>query len=108
MVTRRAAEIKRHESAIRDLLADFFQFQSRADAVRAEAEAAVTGLQRDVDTRIAQVQERAGEAAAGFERRAREAVGRCLAAAQLRVGCGMSTHYQVRLAGVSGGDSYFR
>ena len=81
MIARRAAEIRAHESDLRDVIVEYFRAQDRADAVRADAEAIVVRLRRDADARVAQVHERAEREAAGFEQQAHAAVRRYLTAA---------------------------
>jgi hypothetical protein len=78
VIARRAVEIREHEDVLRDLLAEYFRARESADAARADGEAAVARLRRDVEARIARVQEQAGREADGFEQEANAAVRRML------------------------------
>lgn len=78
MIARRAAQIRQRENTLRDALTDYFHARDSADGVRADAEKATARLRGDADTRIAQVQERAEQQAAGFEQQAHAAVRRML------------------------------
>lgn len=78
VLAQRAAAIREHEDALRDVLAGYFRARDGADTVRAKAEAAAQRVRRDAEARITLVRERAERDAAGFEEQARAAVRRML------------------------------
>lgn len=78
MLAHRTAPIREHEDALRDVLTDYFPTRERANAVRANAEAAVARLRRDAEAQAAQIQQHSERDVAEYGEQAQSVVRRTL------------------------------
>jgi len=77
-IAQRAEEFHRHETSLREIIADYFEASERAENVRADAKAKTTKARNQADEHIARIQQQAENDAAGYEHQAGAAVARML------------------------------